>query len=71
MTRLDKALEKLKQPQRLGETIIGLPCDLCDKPHTTVIGVRIAKDLLVWEIHSPCLDEIARKAVGIVNRLVK
>ena len=65
--RLDKALAKLKQPQGLGETIVGLPCDLCDKPHTKVIGVRVTGDLLVWEIHSTCLDKIARQAVNRIG----
>ncbi len=64
--KLDDALAKLKQPQQVNETIKGLPCDLCDKAHTKVIAVEI-DNLLVWEIHSPCLDKIARQAVARIG----
>lgn len=63
---LDKALAQLKQPDRLGEIVNGLPCDLCGKPHTKVIAVKI-EGCLVWEIHSFCLDEIARRAVARIG----
>ncbi len=67
MMGLDGALAELKQPQFVGEIIKGLPCDLCDKPHTKVIGAMVATDLLLWEIHSPCLDKIAKQAVARVG----
>lgn len=66
MLKSDRALAKLKQPQRLGETIKGLPCDLCNTPHTRVIAVRV-NDCLMWEIHSPCLDKIAKMACKIIG----
>ena len=57
-------------PKFSGEIIRNLPCELCPRKHTRLIGVEVecqGKTILVWEIHSPCIDKIARKAVGIVG----
>ena len=66
MRGLDNALSELKAPSKPGEIIKLLPCDLCGKSHTWVFAIEIA-GALAWEIHSPCLDKICKRAVGVVG----
>ena len=49
-----------------------IKCDICGKRHGYIKKVTIeydGKSLTVNEIHSPCLDKLARLAVGAVNKL--
>lgn len=48
-------------------------CDVCGEKHQYIRRVKIkyqGKTIEVDEIHSPCLDEIARRAVGALNKLI-
>ena len=48
-------------------------CDVCDKKHQYTKKVKIKHQgqvIIADEIHSPCLDEIARLAVGALNKTV-
>jgi len=66
--KLDKALDKLPQPTYEGQVIKRLPCDLCNRLHTKTVAVNI-DGLLVWEIHSPCLDKIAKRAAQYIQQI--
>ena len=47
-------------------------CEVCGKKHQYTKKVTIeynGENLTVDEIHSPCLDELARLAVGAINKL--
>ena len=64
--KLDRVLNELRDPVREGEVISGLPCDLCSLKHTRVIARRV-EGYLVWEIKSPCLDKVIKRALGIMG----
>lgn len=67
MAKLDKVLATIKPvPDFEGETITGLPCDCCSKRHTRLIGIKV-EGILVWQVTSPCLEEIARKACNAIG----
>ena len=63
---LDRALNELRAPVREGEVIRGLPCDVCSLKHTRVVATRV-EGYLVWDIKSPCLDKLIKKALRIIG----
>ena len=69
MATLADTIHALGFPKREGQKVKGLPCDICDKKHTYVVSHRDKKYGLLWDIHSPCLDQIAHEIVGTLNSM--
>ena len=66
MTELDQVLSEQSPPSYKGQVIKGLPCDCCSRKHTTLKAILVDSQL-IWEITSPCLREIVKKACGFLG----
>ena len=65
-----RAMKRVSQPEERKYD----KCDVCGKFHQYYEDVVVeykGEQIKTQEIHSPCLDEIVKKALGVIDRVVR
>lgn len=67
-------MKKYPKPKYEGEILKNIDCDICGNPHQKLKAIKIdyhSKDILVWQVKSPCLNKISKDASNLMNKMIK